>query len=53
MSTKSRQVIFGGRIIGAKTRAEGARKLAAAAIRESDRKTTENAEAYCFIANSI
>src|ERR1700738_208617 len=37
MSTKSRQVIYGGRIIGAKIRAEGARKRAAEAIREADR----------------
>ena len=41
MSTKSREVIYGGRIIGAKMRAEGARKRAAEAIREADRAETE------------
>jgi len=41
MSTKSREVIYGGRIIGAKIRAEGARKRAAEAIREADRAETE------------
>jgi hypothetical protein len=35
MSTKSRQVIYGGRIIGAKIRAEGAREAAQKAVRES------------------
>ena len=35
MSTKSRQTIYGGRIIGAKIRAEGARERAAEAIREA------------------
>src|SRR5260370_21690847 len=43
MSTKSRQVIYGGRIIGAKIRAEGARKRAAEAIREADRAEAEEA----------
>jgi hypothetical protein len=41
MSTKSRQVIYGGRIIGVKIRAEGARKRAAEAIREADRAEAE------------
>jgi hypothetical protein len=41
MSTKSREVIYGVRIIGAKIRAEGARKRAAQAIREADRAETE------------
>jgi hypothetical protein len=41
MSTKSRRVIYGGRIIGAKIRAEGARKRAAKAIREADRAEAE------------
>jgi hypothetical protein len=41
MSTKSRQTIFGGAIIGAKIRAEGARKRAANAIREADRAEAE------------
>ena len=36
MSTKSRQVIYGSQIKGAKIRAEGARKRAAEAIREAD-----------------
>jgi hypothetical protein len=36
MSTKSRQVIHGDQIIGAKIRAEGARKRAAQAIRDAD-----------------
>jgi len=34
MSTKSREVIYGGRIIGAKIRAEDARQHAADAARE-------------------
>jgi hypothetical protein len=37
MSTKSRQVIFGSRIRGAKIRAEGAREEAAKVIRAADR----------------
>src|SRR3954454_5194214 len=37
MSTKSRQTIYGGPIMGAKIRAEGARKRAAEAAREADR----------------
>jgi hypothetical protein len=41
MSTKSRQTIFGGRIIGAKIRAEGAREAARKAIREADRADAE------------
>src|SRR5947209_17619630 len=41
MSTKSRQTIFGGAIIGAKIHAEGARKRAAEAIREADRAEAE------------
>src|SRR5690349_3835046 len=41
MSTKSRQTIFGGSIMGAKIRAEGARKRAAEAIREADRAEAE------------
>jgi hypothetical protein len=39
--TRSRQVIYGGRIIGAKIRAEGARKRAAEAIRDADRAEAE------------
>jgi hypothetical protein len=42
MSTKSRQVIYGGQIIGAKIRADGARKHAAKAIRETDRAEAES-----------
>src|SRR5258708_20032282 len=41
MSTKSRQVIFGSRIIGAKIHAEGARERAKQAIREADRAEAE------------
>src|ERR1700682_986349 len=37
MSTKSRQTIYGGRIIGADIRAKGAREIARKAIREADR----------------
>jgi hypothetical protein len=37
MSTKSRQTIYGGSIIGAKIRAESTRKRAAEAAREADR----------------
>jgi hypothetical protein len=41
MSTKSREVIWGGQIMGAKMRAEGARKRAAEATREADRADAE------------
>jgi hypothetical protein len=41
MSTKSREVIFGSRIAGAKIRAEGARKRAIEAAREADRADAE------------
>src|SRR5215210_5134525 len=41
MSTKSRQTIYGGPIMGAKIRAEGARKRAAEAAREADRAEAE------------
>jgi hypothetical protein len=41
MSTKSRQVIYGSRIRGAKIRAEGAREEAAKAIRAFDRAEAE------------
>jgi len=37
MSTKKREVIFGGRIMGAKIRAEHARELAMKAERDADR----------------
>ena len=39
MSTKSREVIFGSRIAGAKIRAEGARQPAKEAVREADRRS--------------
>src|SRR5258707_14447558 len=41
MSTKSRQVIFGSRIIGAKIHAEGARERAKQAMRAADRAEAE------------
>jgi hypothetical protein len=41
MSTKSRQVIWGGQIMGAKIRAQGARERAKQAIREADRAEAE------------
>jgi hypothetical protein len=41
MSTKSREVIFGSRIRGAKIRAEGAREEAIKAVREADRAGAE------------
>src|SRR5882724_7460628 len=41
MSTKSRQVIFGSRIEGAKIRAENARERAKQAAREADRAEAE------------
>jgi hypothetical protein len=41
MSTKSREVIFGGRIAGAKIRAESARKRAVEAARAADRADAE------------
>jgi len=37
MSTKSREVIWGGRIMGARIRAKGARQNADKAMREADR----------------
>src|ERR1700749_4982339 len=37
MGTKSREVIWGGRIMGAKIRAEGAREDATRAVRAADR----------------
>jgi hypothetical protein len=41
MSTKSRQTIYGGRIIGAKIRAEEAQEAAKRAICEADRAEAE------------
>src|SRR6195256_1954850 len=41
MSTKSREVIWGGRIMGAKIRAETAREEASKAAREADRAEAE------------
>src|SRR5258705_1249040 len=41
MSTKSREVIWGGQIMGAKMRAESAREAAKKAIREADRAEAE------------
>lgn len=41
MSTKSRQTLYSGRIIGAKIRAEGAREAAKKAIQEADRAEAE------------
>jgi len=41
MGTKSREVIFGSRIAGAKIRAEEARKRAAQAVREADHAEAE------------
>ena len=41
MSTKSRQTIYGGPIMSAKIRAEGARKRALEAAREADRAEAE------------
>src|SRR3954466_1908545 len=41
MSTKSRQTIYGGPMMGAKIRAEGARKRAVEAAREADRAEAE------------
>ena len=41
MSTKSREVIFGSSIRGAKIRAEGAREAARKAVQEADRAEAE------------
>ena len=41
MSTKSREVIFGSRIAGARIRAQGARERARQANREADRAEAE------------
>jgi hypothetical protein len=41
MGSKSREVIYGGRIIGARIRAEGAQEAAQKAIREADRTAAE------------
>jgi hypothetical protein len=41
MSTKSREVIWGGAIMGAKIRAQGAREEARKALRAADRAEAE------------
>jgi hypothetical protein len=41
MSTRSRQKIYGSRVMGAKTRAENAKQAAKKAIREADRAEAE------------
>jgi hypothetical protein len=41
MSTKKREVIFGGRIIGANIRARQARERATEAVRAADRAEAE------------
>jgi hypothetical protein len=41
MSTKKREIIFGGRIMGAKIRAEHARETAKKAQRDADRAEAE------------
>src|SRR6267378_1155995 len=41
MSTKSRHVIWGGKIMGTEMRAQGAREVAQKAIREADRAEAE------------
>lgn len=41
MGTKSREVIWGGRIMGASIRAQGARERAQEAVREADRAEAE------------
>ena len=41
MSTKSREVIWGGRIMGAEIRAQAAQRDAQKAIREANRATAE------------
>src|SRR3954452_17660215 len=41
MTTKLRQVVYGGAVLGAKIRAEGARKRAVEAVREADRAEAE------------
>jgi hypothetical protein len=41
MSTKKREVIWGGRITGAEIRAQGAREAAQRAIRDADRAEAE------------
>jgi hypothetical protein len=41
MSTKSRQAIYGGRIMGADIRAQGAREAAKQTIRDADRAEVE------------
>jgi hypothetical protein len=41
MSTKSRQAVYGGAIMDAQIRAEGAREAAKKAIREADRAEAE------------
>src|ERR1700760_3570301 len=41
MSTKSREVMYGGRIIGARIRADGAGEAAQKAVGEADRAAAE------------
>lgn len=48
MSTKSRQMIYGGSIIGAKIRSESARKRAAETTREADRAEALPTERTCL-----
>jgi hypothetical protein len=48
MSTRSRQTIYGGRIIGAKIRAQGAREAAQQAIREPTAPRPDRAEAEAW-----
>jgi hypothetical protein len=42
MSAKSREVIYGGQIIGARIRAQGAREAAKKAVGEADRAAAES-----------
>ena len=42
MSTKSREVIWGGRIMGAQIRAQGAREAATKAAKDADRAEAES-----------
>jgi len=41
MSTKKREVVWGGRIMGAEIRAHGAREVAQRAVRDADRAEAE------------
>ena len=53
MSTKTREVIWGGRIMGAKMRAETARQEARKAARAADRAEAERRGRFAWKAMAV